>query len=220
MPAAAEKIIYLRQLLAEKGVSRPAAPLTDGFLTGLAPLDEHGVPQHGVTEVVAPPSEGPGGTLLLYGLIHAMRGQRIALIDASDAFDPRSAVATDLLRLLWVRCADTLQAAKATDMVLREGSLTACVFLLTMAPAVALRCIHANVWHRLQVLSEQSGVPLIAFTPFAQIGNAKLRLSVSGHFPLSAITRSRTQLLPDLHLAVEKRRMNHGGADVRRSACA
>ncbi len=76
--------------------------------TGIAPLDvrlEGGVPRGHLSEIVGPASSGR--TSLLHALLvaAAARGELVALVDASDVFDPRSAEAAglDLARLLWVR---------------------------------------------------------------------------------------------------------------------
>ncbi|HEY8965848.1 MAG TPA: hypothetical protein VIM58_05360 [Candidatus Methylacidiphilales bacterium] len=219
MPASA-KITALRQLLSEKGFSSGIPTPESAFTTGLSAVDEHEVPQRGITEIVGSPTEGTGGTLLLYGLVHAMRDERVAIVDATDSFDPSSVSAADLPHLLWVRCSDSLQASKAADMVLRDGNVSLAILLLSLASPSELRRIHANVWHRLQVLSEQSAVPLLAFTPTPIVGNAKLRLNVHGQFPLRSVTRSRSALLPSMRLTVQKRRLNLGGGDVRRAASA
>lgn len=208
--AASEKIIHLRRLLEEKHGS--AALLGSASLqTGLESLDRLGLPNGSMTEIVSDPRH-PGGALLLAGLLKAAADRhRIALIDGCDAFDPATIPAGT--RFLWVRCTDAAQAAKATDLVARDGNVSLTLLLLTLNPVSELRRIHANIWHRLQILTEKSGTALLAFTPSAQIGNAKVRLSVSGHFPLGAVEVSRSKLDSRLTVAVERRRVATGGGD-------
>ena len=70
MSASSAKIIELRQLLSERfGVGAPLEEQAHG--TGLTVLDEIGLPRGAMTEIVASPAAGPGGSLLLYGLLHA-----------------------------------------------------------------------------------------------------------------------------------------------------
>ncbi|HEY8965522.1 MAG TPA: hypothetical protein VIM58_03705 [Candidatus Methylacidiphilales bacterium] len=207
--AASEKIVQLRRLLEEKHGVRSlwdAAALR----TGLDCLDRLALPQGSLVEVVADP-RAPGGALLLAALLKAAAPEhRLALIDGRDAFDPAGMAPG--VRLLWVRCADAVQAAKAADLVVRDGNLSLAVLLLTLNPPAELRRIHANTWHRLQMLAEKSGTSLLAFTPSAQVGNAKVRLSVSGRFPLGSVEVARARLEPNLAVAVERRRVATGGS--------
>jgi hypothetical protein len=215
--AANEKIIQLRRLLEERHGAAAVAGLSR-LETGLEALDRLDLPNGGVTEIVSDPRQ-PGGALLLSGLLQAAAGKhRLALIDGRDAFDP-STIPTGL-RLLWVRCQDALQAAKAADLIARDGNISLAVLLLTLNPSGELRRIHANIWHRLQTLTEKSGAALLAFTPSPQIGNAKVRLSVAGHFPLGAVEIARAELEPRLSLVVERRRISTGGGDVLRRAAS
>lgn len=212
--AASEKIIQLRRLLEEK--HGPAAVLkTTALETGLDALDQLEIPNGSLTEIVADPRQ-PGGALLLTGLLRAaVETHRVALIDGRDSFDPSTVALTK--KPLWVRCEDAAQAAKAADLIARDGNVSLAILFLTLNPPSELRRIHANTWHRLQMLAEKSGTALFAFTPSAQIGNAKVRLSVSGHFPLGAVEVSRSTLEPQLAVAVQRRRISTGEADVRRA---
>ena len=216
--AAADKIIHLRRLLEEKHGS--AALLGGSSLeTGLESLDQLNLPNGSLTEIVSDPRR-PGGALLLAGLLKAAAGRhRIALIDGRDAFDP--ATIPGGTRFLWIRCADALQAAKAADLVARDGNVSLTILFLTLNPVAELRRIHANTWHRLQMLVEKAGTALFAFTPSGQIGNARVRLSISSHFSLGAVEISRSKLDPGLLVAVERRRILTGGEnDVLRHAAS
>jgi len=85
-------------------------PLPRTILTGIPSVDEltGGIPRGGLTEIFGPASSGR--TSLLLALVAQMtaREEVCALVDASDAFDLRSAAAAgaDLERLLWVRCGE------------------------------------------------------------------------------------------------------------------
>ncbi len=207
---AADKIIQLRALLAER--HGPAAVLHASRLeTGLDALDRLDLPQGSLTEIVADPIASGGALLLAALLKSAAERHRVALIDGKDAFDPATIPAGT--RVLWVRCSDALQAAKAADLVVRDGNVSLTILFLTLNPPSEMRRIHANTWHRLQMLAEKAGTALLAFTSSAQIGNARLRLTISGHFPLGSVEVSRARLEPQLSLAVERRRMSTGGGD-------
>lgn len=200
------KILELRQLLAERFGSTASLPEEAAYETGLAALDEVGVPRGALSEIVA---EGPGGSLLLYGLLHAVlgRGERAILIDGRDGFAPKGLPQAELNRLLWVRCHEAWQAVKAADLAVRDGNVLLVVMLLTLNPAGELRRIPATAWHRLQVLAEKSGVALLVFTPQAQIGCARLRITAGGAFPLARLHVARAELVAGLQVRVQRRRL-------------
>jgi hypothetical protein len=216
------KILELRQLLAVR-FGRSDSPDEQAYATGFPALDRIGVPRGALTEIVAAPAAGPGGALLLYGLLHAVlaRGERIILIDGKNSFAPKGLPQADLNRLLWVRCREAWDAIKAADLTVRDGNMPLIVLLLTLNPAGELRRIPATAWHRLQVLAEKSGVALLAWTPQAQIGCARLRVSVGGAFPLARLHVARTELVAGLSVQVERRRQGRrDDEDVRRPVCA
>ena len=123
-----------------------------------------------MTEVVC---SGPGGALLLYGLLHAALGiERVVLIDGKDSFAPKGLPPADLSRLLWTRCHHAGEAIKAADLTIRDGNIPLVVLLLTLNAVVELRKIPATAWHRLQMLAEKSAVTVLVFSPYAQVGCA------------------------------------------------
>jgi hypothetical protein len=222
MSAPPEKILQLRQLLAER-FGRESIGEEICYSTGLPALDEIGVPRGALSELVTTPTAGPGGSLLLYGLLHAAlrQGERVVLIDGKDSFAPKSLPQADLDRLVWVRCRDAGQAIKAADLVVRDGNVPLVIALLTLNPAGELRRIPPTAWQRLQLLAEKSGVTLLAFMPQAQIGCARLRISVSGAFPLARLHIARDELTAGLALRVERRRLERRvDEDVRRAVCS
>ena len=224
MASSSEKVIQLRQLLAERfGTS--ALPSEAPFSTGLVALDEIGLLQGAITEIVSS-SAAPGGSLLLYGLLHALaqKGERVALIDGAAVFQPQNLAQPDLQRLLWSRCRNVKQALQAVDLAVRDGNFSVVILLLMLNPKDELRRIPATIWHRLHMLAEKSAVALLAFTPFAQVGCARLRIAVEGSFPLGDLHIARSELLPALHLSVERRRLGrqerYEDESVCRSVCA
>jgi hypothetical protein len=224
MGPASAKVIQLRQLLADR-FRETALPPEESHATGLPALDQLGVPKAALTEIVAAPSAGPGGGLLLYGLLHAALGQgeRVILIDGKNVFAPRGLPPAELKRLLWMRCREAGEAIKAADLAVRDGNVPLVVLVLTLNPPAELRRIPATAWHRLQMLCEKSAVTLLAFTPQAQIGCARLRLSAGGAFPLDELHVGREELLPALTVRVERRRLGAGrrlDEELRGASCA
>lgn len=223
MSASAAKIVELRRLLAER--CGPSGVLAEGstYATGFLSLDAIGVPRGGLTEIVAAPGAGPGGSLLLYGVLHAVlqRSERLILIDGKTNFAPQGLPQAELNRLLWVRCRDARDAIQAADLAVRDGNVVLIVLLLTLNPPGEWRRIAAPAWQRLQRLAEKSGVTLLAWTPQAQIGCARLRIAVGGAFPLARLHAERETLLSGLSLQVERRRAGRrNDEDLRRPVCA
>ena len=223
MTLASQKVIQLRKLLAEQ-FGQAGSAQEEIYSTGFTPLDQFGIPRSALTEIVAAPALGPGGGLLLYGLLHTaiQKGERVILIDGASAFAPRGLPQAELNRLLWTRCRTATEAIKAADLAVRDGNLPLAVLLLTVNPPAELNRIVPNTWHRLQMLAEKSGVTLLAFTPSAQIGCARLRLAVGGAFPLERLHLLRAELMPALDIQVERRRVGRRGDDqeLRSSICA
>jgi hypothetical protein len=222
MPSASDKVFQLRELLAERfGENRVTRETT--YFTGLPSLDDMGIPQGAVTEIVTPSSSGTGGMLLLYSLLHslAQRQERVALVDGTRSFQPKALPQGDLQRLLWVRCRSAKEALQAVDLTARDGNFPLIIVLLTLHPLSELRRIPNSAWHRLQMLVEKSSSVLMVFTAFPQIGNARLRLSVGSDFPMRGLHRCRTDLITGLQLRVERRRIERRDDHaVRRSVCA
>ncbi len=225
MPTSSEKVVQLRQLLAERfGVAQ--LPVEETYPTGLPALDEIGVPRGALTEIVSQVASGPGGSLLLYGLLHTTigQGERVILIDGKDAFAPKGLPRADRRRLLWMRCRDALEVFKVADLAIRDGNVPLVVILLTLNPSSELRHIPTTSWHRLQMLAEKSAVTSLVFSSQAQVGCARLRISVGGAFPLEKLHHSRARLLPSLNLQVERRRRSQErrweDEELRRPVCA
>jgi hypothetical protein len=223
MVSTSDKVLQLRQLLADRFGRGELAP-EETFLTGLPSLDQIGIPRAALIEIVSSPAAGPGGGLLLYGLLHAVlqKGERAILIDGKQAFAPKGLPQAELDRLLWTRCREAGEAIKAADLSVRDGNIPLVILLLTLNPARELRRIPATAWQRLQMLAEKSAATLFAFTPQAQIGCARLRLSAGGAFPLEKLHRERNELLPALEVQVERRRVIRRLEDEElcRAACA
>ena len=79
--------------------------------SGIPALDAltGGLPRGCLTEICGPASSGRTTVLLAALAAATRRGEFCAVIDASDALDPRSAAAAgvELDRLLWVRCGES-----------------------------------------------------------------------------------------------------------------
>jgi hypothetical protein len=207
MASTSEKVLHLRALLAERFGSTEISSET-AYTTGLPVLDEVGLSQGAVTEIVSS-ADAPGGSLLLYGLLHAVaqKGERTALIDGASSFQPKNLPQRDLQRLLWSQCRNAKEALQAVDLAVRDGNFPLVLLLLTLNSSTELRRLPATAWHRLQMLAEKSATALLVFTPFPQVGCARLRLAARGDFPLAKLHVCRSELFPALRLEVERRRM-------------
>jgi hypothetical protein len=106
------------------------------------------------------------------------RGERVALVDTFDLFDPESAAAAgvDLPHMLWVRgdpCAPAFphmanrqagedraitRALKATNLILQSGVFGVMALDLADAPPQALRRVPMTTWLRFQRVLEGQGI--------------------------------------------------------------
>ncbi len=86
---------------------RPAPEMVS---SGIAALDRltGGLPRGCLTEICGPASSGRTSVMLAALAAATRRGEFCALLDASDALDPKSAASAgiDLDRFLWVRCGE------------------------------------------------------------------------------------------------------------------
>ena len=91
-----------------RALTPPQRSIPEMIPTTITAIDSltAGVPLGCLTEICGPASSGRSSVLMALLAECIRRDEICALVDASDAFDPQSAVAAgaDLSRLLWVRC--------------------------------------------------------------------------------------------------------------------
>lgn len=179
--------------------------------TGLTALDEPlggGLPQGAITELIcAAPS--CGGQLLLAHLLSAARQarQRVALIDACDAFDPTSHEPELYRHLVWVRCAGVPAAMQAVDLVARDANFGLVVLDLKHADARELRRTPATTWYRLQRAVEPAALVLLVITTRPTVPSAQLRLELTQSLTAAAFARERAELTAQLTPVVQRSRL-------------
>jgi hypothetical protein len=200
------RLAALRQLIAEKF---PVCELkTPGmFATGLTAFDqsEGGLRRGAFSELVGPLS---AGALFTEAILAAVERERcfVALVDVGRTFDPQGTKPEALRRLLWVCCANPMQAVKAVDLLLRDGNLPLILLDLQSASPRELRRIPASTWHRFQRLVEPTSTALIALTTQPIIESASVRIAVRQRWTLAAMRERRRDLLPRLEAQVFARR--------------
>jgi hypothetical protein len=152
--------------------------------TGVATLDAltGGLPRGALSEFAGPASSGRTGVMLA-ALAGATRRQEVcALVDASDSFDPASAVeaGVDLERLLWVRCSPRIntrrredkapyvalggvleQVLKVTDLLLQGGGFGMVVLDLGDVPVESARRVPLTSWFRFRRAVEPTATVLL-----------------------------------------------------------
>lgn len=167
-------------------------PAPDALPTGIPAVDAlaGGVPRGSLTEICGLASSGR--TSLLLSLLARLTGdgESCALVDAADAFDPKSAAeaGVDLKRLLWVRCQEKVpsfkfqvsrsrergdqaalsrleQALKATDLLLQSGGFTLVAVDLGDLPASAARRVPLTSWFRFRRAVEDTPTALLVLEP-------------------------------------------------------
>ncbi len=197
-PETAERLSDLRRLLAEKYPTAEQKP--GGILrTGLACVDalEGGLRKAAVTELSGASGDG---ALFLHAMIRALCREKClaALVDAGRSFDPDGTPSSALARLLVVFCADTVQAIKAADLLLRDGNLSLVLLDFQAVPPAQLRRIPASTWHRFQRLVEQTSSALVVLTPQPAVEGARVRIATSGRWSLAAQRRWRAELTAEI----------------------
>jgi len=208
MSASAVPLSALRQLLAER-FPAAARPVADVWPTGVPAVDAAvgGLPRRSLTELVcsAPSS---GGQLFIAQLLALSRRQlaRVALIDATDNFDPQSIPPGELEHLVWVRCRSLAEAMGAADLCAREASLDLVLLDLTYGAASDLRKIPDRTWYRLQRAVEQTNLVFLALTPLRLVASAQLRLELTESHVLPRQSQPRPQLVTDFAVTLQRQR--------------
>ena len=172
-----DKIIQLRQLLAERFPQISAAP-DQRLATGITALDDAtggGLPKSAITELTSPHLSA-GSALVIHALLQSAHRQAffLGLVDGEDSFDPQSAGPTTLRNLLWIRCRNAVQAVKAADLLLRDGNFPLVVLDLVLTPPEELRKIPQNNWYRLQRLVEAAPTSFLVLTRHSIISSMQL----------------------------------------------
>lgn len=209
MPTSAAPLSHLRQLLAARfpTATRPAGA---ALRTGLPAVDQwaEGLPRGALTELV---SAGPsaGSHLFLAQLLAATRTlpARVALVDASDQFDPRSIPPADLEHLVWVRCRTGDEALPAADLLARDANFDLLVLDVAARPLRLLQRIPSQAWYRLQRAVEQSDLALLVLTPAPLVPSAQLRFELTRPHALAAQDQARPDLAAALHPAPLRQRL-------------
>ena len=200
MPKASSTLAALRSLVA--AWNPPDRRACEGVPTGVPAIDSAlggGLPGGQLTELVVAP--GSGGQLTLVQLFETTRSarQRVALIDATDAFAPE-VVAADLLRhLVWARCHNTEEAFKVADVLVRDGNYAAVVLDLRDAPGSALNRIPKTTWHRLHRITERQPAAVLVLSRYGLVPAVRWRLELPSRFRLSEQRRPRLELITALH---------------------
>jgi len=200
----------LRLLIAERF---PRAPRPEGarLATGITAIDEPtggGLPRAALTELTCA-SASSGSHLLLGQLLAVTRenGQRAALVDPTDCFDPESYPAAHLAHLVWARRSDTATAMSVTDLFARDANLGLVVLDLREVSARELRRVPAPLWYRLQRAVEGTELTLLVITPRPLVPSATLRLQLTAPLPLATLQSDRPNALPQLNIHLHRQRI-------------
>lgn len=208
MASSVSNLAQLRQLLAER-FPTAVRPGTGVWPTGVPAVDEStgGLPRRALTELVCgPPSTG--GHLFITQLLGRSRREsvRVALVDATDNFDPQSVPAHELQHLVWVRCRSVPEAMTAADLLAREASLDLVILDLAYGPLAALRRIPDRTWYRLQRAVEETNLVFLALTPTRLVASAQLRLQLERPHVLPHQQARRPDLVSGLAITLQLQR--------------
>jgi hypothetical protein len=209
---ATNKIVHLRQLLAER-FPQTSAPAGESLPTGVRTIDDAsggGLPKSAITELITPHFSA-GSALLVHALLQTAHRHAffLALVDGRDSFDPATAAPAVLPNLLWVRCAAAAEAVKAADFLLRDGNFPLVVLDLVLNPAEELRKIPQTNWYRLQRLVEATPAAFLVLTRQSIISSAQLKLSLENAWRLPDL--AETELTSRLKVRLNR---VHGGREI------
>jgi hypothetical protein len=203
----AETIAALRSLVAARFPERPRV-LGSCLATGFGMLDEAlggGLRASQITELVSGvPSSG--GQLVLAHILASTRQarQRVALIDAADAFVPESVPADTLRHIVWARCRAPADALPVADILVRDGNYMVVVLDLRGATEKGLRKQPATAWHRLHRVVEEAVPAVLVLSPFPLVPAVRWRLVLPKSHSLASRRVPQRQLATNLSIEIAR----------------
>jgi RecA/RadA recombinase len=153
-----------------------------------------GLPQGRLTELVSAP--GAGGQFVLARILRTARTlrQRVALIDAADAFAPDSVAPDDLRHLVWARAGSLREALAAADVLVRDGNYAIVVLDLRDVPARELNRTPKSVWHRLHRVAERQSAAVLVQSHQGVVPAVRWRLILPRPWGLADQHRAQEEL--------------------------
>jgi len=142
-------------------------PSAEVISTGIPEVDSlsSGLPRGAITEIFGPASSGRTSMMLAALAFATTHDEVCALVDTSDVLDPKSAAdaGIDFDRLLWIRCASSVEHAfKATDLLLQGGGFGLVMLDLGDVPPQQARRIISSWWYRFRRVVENTPTALVA----------------------------------------------------------
>ncbi len=160
---------------------------------GIPSIDDltGGLPRGGLTEICGPPCSGKTSFLISALASRTAASEVCALVDARDAFDPRSAetAGVRLNQLAWVRCRNADQALRATDLLIQGGGFGLIALDFGDTPPYLVRSVPLPVWFRFRRAVEYTPTILLLLD---QEPNAKSCASLVLRFRTEETNWSRT----------------------------
>jgi hypothetical protein len=123
-----------------------------------------GFPRGAISELTGPASSGRTSLIQSFVAAATSEGEYIAVIDASDTFDPHTAAdaGADLTRLLWVRCGGNAEhAMQCADRLIHAGGWGAVLLDLGDIPPNVVRRIPISWWYRFRRAVENTPTAVI-----------------------------------------------------------
>jgi hypothetical protein len=141
-------------------------PLAEVISTGIPEVDSlsSGLPRGAITEIFGPASSGRTSMMLAALAFATNHDEVCALVDTSDVLDPKSAAdaGIDFDRLLWIRCASSVEHAfKAADLLLQGGGFGLVMLDLGDVPPQQARRIISSWWYRFRRVVENTPTALV-----------------------------------------------------------
>jgi len=138
--------------------------------TGLPGVDlllGGGIPRGRLVEIAGPPSSGRTSLALGWLARITRAGEVVAVVDAADALDPRSAEAAGVVlpRVLWVRAPGLHEALRSTERLLGAHGFALVLLDLDAAEPIASADAHAGAWLRLGRAAASSRTSLALLAP-------------------------------------------------------
>lgn len=212
MSAGSERVVALRRLLDER---YPTARFKEQrrILTGIPGLDvalQGGIPTGALSEFVSE-ADSAGNQLSLGSIVHSTRHarQRLALVDAANAFDLEGWDDDALAHVLWIRTQSLAETWRAADLVIRDPNYSLIVIDVRGFPERDLLKTKDSIWTRLQRGAEQAETAAVTFSTTAIVPNAAMRVVFREPLAAESLTMLRGAIQSHLSVDLQRSRIRN-----------
>ncbi len=166
-----------------------------------------------LSEIAGEPSSGKTSLLLSLLSKLAAAGEVCAVVDASNSFDPCSAVlaGVELENLLWIKCGGNIEKSfMAADYLVQAKGFGAIWLNLNGLPPRQLRLVPKTYWYRYRTRIKETPTLLLVTAEEPVTGSASQHSFLLSRERTTWSGRGRFKLLREFHIIMHSRKQFYG----------